>query len=246
MMRFAGKTALVTGALGGIGGAACRRLAAEGARLVLVDRPGLDAEPLLAALAGTDAAPALFLPADITDEAAVADVCARAVAETGRLDVIVNVAGQMIYKPLEDLTMDDWQRLFAVNLFGAAQFIRQGLRLMGPGGAIVNVASIHAHQTSPLVAPYAAAKAGLVSLTRSAAIEGKEKGIRVNAVLPGAVETQMLRDSPNIKSGAETIDPADIGTPEEVASAIAFLAAEEASFITGSALVVDGGRLTKL
>lgn len=246
MMRFAGKTALVTGALGGIGGAACRRLAAEGARLVLVDRPGLDAEPLLAALAGTDAAPALFLPADITDEAAVADVCAGAVAETGRLDVIVNVAGQMIYKPLEDLTMDDWQRLFAVNLFGAAQLIRQGLRLMEPGGAIVNVASIHAHQTSPLVAPYAAAKAGLVSLTRSAAIEGKEKGIRVNAVLPGAVETQMLRDSPNIKSGAEVIDPADIGTPEEIAAAIAFLAAAEASFITGSALVVDGGRLTKL
>jgi len=108
-----------------------------------------------------------------------------------------------------------------------------------PGGAIVNVASVHAFETTPLVAPYAAAKAALLSLTRSAAIEGKPKGLRANAVVPGAVDTAMLRDNPNLKSGAERLDPADV-------SAVAFLCSDDAAFVTGAALAVDGGRLAKL
>ena len=106
---------------------------------------------------------------------------------------------------------------------------------------VVNVASIHAIQTSPLDAPYAAAKAALLSLTRSAAIEGANKQIRVNAVLPGAIDTPMLWDNPNVRSGAERIDPRDVGKPEHVAAAIAFLASDEASFTSGMAYALDGG-----
>ncbi|HYF09190.1 MAG TPA: SDR family oxidoreductase, partial [Acetobacteraceae bacterium] len=99
---------------------------------------------------------------------------------------------------------------------------------------------------TPLVAPYAAAKAAMMSLTRSAAIEGRGKGIRCNVVVPGAIDTPMLWDNPNIKSGVETIDPADVGKPEDIAAAVAFLAAPEARFVTGAELAVDGGRLAKL
>jgi NAD(P)-dependent dehydrogenase (short-subunit alcohol dehydrogenase family) len=110
----------------------------------------------------------------------------------------------------------------------------------------VNVASIHAIETEPMVAPYAAAKAALVSLTRSAALEGKPRGIRVNAVLPGAVDTPMLWDNPNVKAGVEKVDPSQVGSTADVAAAVAFLASDDARFVQGAALVVDGGRLDRL
>jgi NAD(P)-dependent dehydrogenase (short-subunit alcohol dehydrogenase family) len=134
----------------------------------------------------------------------------------------------------------DWQKVLGVDLFGAVHFTRQAFLTMETGGAIVNVASIHALMTSPLMAPYAAAKAARVSLTRSASIEGKPKGIRVNVVLPGAIDTPMLWDNPNVKSGAEKIDPSMVGKPEDIAAAIALLASDDAAFVTGTALRVDG------
>jgi NAD(P)-dependent dehydrogenase (short-subunit alcohol dehydrogenase family) len=164
----------------------------------------------------------------------------------GRLDVVVNNAGMMLFKPIEELTEQDWLKVLGVDLFGAVHFTRQAFLTMKPGGAIVNVASVHALVTSPLVSTYAAAKAAVVSLTRSASIEGKAKGIRVNAVLPGAVDTPMLWNNPNVKSGAETIDPKAVGRPEDIAAAIAFLASDDAAFVDGVALRVDGGRLDRL
>ena len=144
----------------------------------------------------------------------------------------------------------DWRRLAegaAVDLLGAAYFTRQAfLRMGAQGGAIVNVASVHAQRTTANVAPYAAAKAGLLSLTRSAAIEGRERGIRANAVLPGAIDTPMLWDNPNLASGAEVIDKRDVGLPDDIAAAVAFLAGDEARFVTGTTLAVDGGRLARL
>jgi NAD(P)-dependent dehydrogenase (short-subunit alcohol dehydrogenase family) len=117
---------------------------------------------------------------------------------------------------------------------------------MKPGGAIVNVSSIHAEETTPLVASYAAAKAALLSLTRSAALEGKPKGIRVNAILPGAVDTPMLWHNPNVESGAEKVDPAFVGKPGDVAATIAYLASDDAAFVQGAMVRVDGGRLDRL
>ena len=125
-------------------------------------------------------------------------------------------------------------------------FTKQAFLTMKPGSAIVNVASIHALMTEPLVAPYAAAKAAVLSLTRSASIEGKAKGIRVNVILPGAIDTPMLWDNPNVKSGVEVIDKADVGAPEDIAAAIAFLLADEARFVDGTSLRVDGARLARL
>ncbi len=116
-----------------------------------------------------------------------------------------------VFKPLEEQTLEDWQKIFNVDLFGAFFFTKYAFRHMKPGPCIVNVSSIHAIETEPMVAPYAAAKAALLSLTRSAAIEGKPKGIRVNAVLPGAIDTPMLWDNPNVKSGVEKINKDDVG-----------------------------------
>jgi NAD(P)-dependent dehydrogenase (short-subunit alcohol dehydrogenase family) len=183
---------------------------------------------------------------DVSAEADV-DACAAAtLARFRRLDVIVNNAGLMVFKRLEDHTVADWTRILHVDLIGAFLFVRAAFRAMTAGGAIVNVSSIHAVETTPLVASYAAAKAALVSLTRSAAIEGKARGIRVNAVLPGAIDTPMLRENPNIKSGLETIQQSDVGQPAEVAAAIAYLASDDASFVQGAAVRVDGGRLSRL
>jgi NAD(P)-dependent dehydrogenase (short-subunit alcohol dehydrogenase family) len=114
------------------------------------------------------------------------------------------------------------------------------------GGAIVNVSSVHAVETEPLVAPYAAAKAALLSLTRSAALEGKAKGLRVNAILPGAVDTPMLWNNPNVQAGVEVIDKADVGSADDIAAAIVFLLTDESRFIDGTSLRVDGARLARL
>jgi NAD(P)-dependent dehydrogenase (short-subunit alcohol dehydrogenase family) len=243
--RFDGKGVIVTGALGGIGLAIAQRFAAEGAKLMLVDlKP--DDGLVAARLLELGAAEVRTRASDIGDEAAVASVTQEVLDRFETLDVVVNVAGMMIYKPLAEISGSDWRRLLDVNLLGAAFFIGAALRHMTEGGAIVNVASIHARQTSPLVAPYAAAKAALESLTRSAAIEGAARKIRANAVLPGAIDTPMLWASPNIASGAEVLAPGDVGGPEEVAAAVLFLASPEASFVTGASLLVDGGRLSRL
>jgi NAD(P)-dependent dehydrogenase (short-subunit alcohol dehydrogenase family) len=117
---------------------------------------------------------------------------------------------------------------------------------MKPGSSIVNVSSVHAVETEPLVASYAAAKSALLSLTRSSALEGKPLGIRINAILPGAVDTPMLWDNPNVRSGVEKIDPADVGKAEDIAAVIAYLASDDAKFVQGAAIRVDGGRLSRL
>ena len=241
--RFANKVAIVTGAARGIGAAIARRLAGEGAKVAIADLDRADAEET-ARLLGPDA---IGLGCDVGDETQVEACVAAALARFGQLDVIVNNAGLMTFKSLADWTSADWMKVLRVDLIGAALFTREGFRHMGDdGGAIVNVSSIHALQTSPEAAPYAAAKAGMLSLTRTTSIEGRARGIRSNAVLPGAIDTPMLWENPNIKSGAETVDKRDVGMPEDIAAAAAFLASDDARFITGTTLVVDGGRLAKL
>jgi NAD(P)-dependent dehydrogenase (short-subunit alcohol dehydrogenase family) len=244
-MQFQDKVVIVTGAGGGIGRATARRFAAEGARVVIAEYDearGSDAERELRE-SGADA---LALGCDVASESDVARVVDAAFERYGRLDVIVNNAGTMIFKPIEAHSEADLLGVIRVDLFGAFWFTKQAFLRCRPGAAIVNVSSIHAVETTPLVSAYAAAKAALVSLTRSAAIEGRPKGIRVNAVLPGAIETPMLRENPEVKSGVELLRPGDVGQPEDVAKAIAFLASDDASFVTGAGLRVDGGRLATL
>ena len=240
---LAGKVAIVTGAGSGIGAATARRLAQGGASVVIADLDEGRAADVAKSLGDT----ALPVVCNVAVESEVAACVARTLEKFGRLDVVVNNAGLMTFKSLADWTAEDWMKVLQVDLIGAALFVREAFRHMGEdGGAIVNIASVHAERTTAACAPYSAAKAALVSLTRTAAIEGRPRRIRANAVLPGAVDTPMLWQNPNLKSGAETISPEDVGKPEDIAEAVAFLAADGAKFITGATLAVDGGRLAKL
>ena len=245
-MRLADKTAIVTGAASGIGLAIATRLGAEGARVILADLDQAKAEAAAQAVRQAGAPDTAAAVCDVSDEAAVTRCCQLAIDRFGRLDIIVNNAGLMTFKPLEEFTGADWLKVLSVDLLGAVYFTREAFARMPSGGAIVNIASVHAVQTTPHVAPYAAAKAALLSLTRSTAIEGRARGIRANAVLPGAIDTPMLWENPNVKSGVETINPEDVGKPEQIAAAVAFLASPDAGFVTGAALNVDGGRLARL
>ena len=245
-MRFQDRVAIVTGGASGIGLAVAKRLAAEGARLVLADYNEANlatAAPDVKAAGAPDVWGSLC---NVSVETQVQATVAGTLERFGRLDVVVNNAGLMQFKPLEELTGDDWLRILGVDLLGAFYFTKQAFLHMKPGGSIVNVASIHALETSPLVAPYAAAKAAMLSLTRSSTLEGKAKGIRTNVILPGAIDTPMLWENPNVKSGVEVIDKADVGRPEDVAAVIAYLASDDAAFVQGAEVRVDGGRLDRL
>lgn len=245
-MRFQDKVAIVTGAASGIGLAVARRLGQDGARVLVADLDAAKAEAAVQQLRGDGVADALAHACDVAREDQVAAAVQAALQRWGRLDIVVNNAGLMVFKPLQEHTAEDWMRVLHVDLMGAFFFTRQAFEHMSAGGAIVNVSSIHAEETTPLVASYAAAKAALLSLTRSTAIEGKARGIRANAILPGAVDTPMLWDNPNLKAGIETVNRADVGRPQDIAAAVAFLASDDAAFVQGAALRVDGGRLDRL
>jgi len=246
MMRFEGKSAIVTGAASGIGLATAMRLGSEGARVLIAD---LDLDKGNAAadeVRRAGAPDAMAAVCNVAEEAAVERAVDAAIDRFGKIDIVVNNAGLMVFKPIAEQTGDDWLKILNVDLLGAFYFTKQAFLKMKNGGVIVNVSSVHAVETTPLVASYAAAKAALVSLTRSASLEGKSIGIRVNAILPGAVDTPMLWQNPNIKSGVETINLTDVGKPEDIAAAIAYLASDDAKFVDGAAMRVDGGRLSRL
>ncbi|TFW28650.1 SDR family NAD(P)-dependent oxidoreductase [Massilia horti] len=245
-MRFTGKAAIVTGAASGIGLAVATRLANEGANVVLADIDANGIATLEQQLLAAGCQGVFCSPCDVSDEDQVQRAVDAAIGRFGRLDIVVNNAGIMVFKPIELQTKDDWLRVLGVDLLGAFFFTKHAFRAMTHGGAIVNVSSVHAVETEPLIAPYAAAKTALVSLTRSAALEGKPKGIRVNAVLPGAIDTDMLWSNPNVKSGQEKIATNDVGKAEDVAAAILYLASDDAAFVQGAMLRVDGGRLDRL
>ena len=243
---FKNKVVLITGGAGGIGKATAKRFGLRGGLIALIDINGEKLEEAVKEITGETGAKAFAYVCDISVEDKVKGVVDKIMLEHQRIDVVVNNAGLMIFKPLEEQTLADWQKIFSVDLFGAFFFVKYAFLNMKPGGAIVNVSSIHARETEPMIAPYAAAKSALLSLTRSAALEGKPKGIRINAILPGAVDTPMLWDNPNVKSGVEKINPADVGKPEDIADAIVYLSSDAAAFIQGAMLTVDGGRLDRL
>jgi NAD(P)-dependent dehydrogenase (short-subunit alcohol dehydrogenase family) len=245
-MLFDGRVIIVTGGAGGIGKATAKAFAHEGGHVVIADLNGDGAQATAKELMEHGGPEALASQCDVSSERSVEKTVDSAIEKFGRLDVVVNNAGLMVFKPITELDTDDWIKVLHVDLLGAFYFTKQAFLKMKSGGAIVNISSVHAIETSPLVAPYAAAKSALVSLTRTSALEAQGKNIRINAVLPGAIDTPMLWNNPNVKSGVEWIDKAKVGKPEDIANAILYLASDNAKFVQGASLLADGGRLDQL
>lgn len=240
--RLQGRQVLITGAASGIGLATARLFASQGARLALLDRDG----DVVKAVAHTLGAFAWAV--DVANEAAVkAAVQGAAQALGGALDGVVNAAGMAIPAPLPDTKLEDWNRVLAVNLTAPFLVCREALPwlLQRPGATIVNVSSGSALlPVGMAIASYVASKSGLVALTKSMASE-LGPAIRANAVCPGAVDTPLLPEVLRVKAQ----DPAQspyalkrIATPMEVAQAILYLTSDESSYVTGTAMAVDGGR----
>jgi glucose 1-dehydrogenase len=243
-MRFTGKTCIVTGGGSGIGRATCLRMAAEGGHVIVADLRGDAAQATvdqIAAARGEATAAAV----DVGNSAQVQAVIQQAVARYGAIHAIVNDAAMMTFTPIVDIAENDFFEVLTVNLGSVFFFSKYGAPHMPPGSAIVNLSSVHAHKTTPNVVPYAASKGAIEAFTRGFSLEMEPRKIRVNAVAPGAVDTPMLWDNPNVKSGAEKITGA-VGKPEDLASAICFLASDDAAFVNGTTLIVDGGRLAQL
>ena len=245
-MRFKDKTIIVTGGGGGIGLATAQRFASEGANIVLADISADLLQRAENALKDAGTKSIWTSTCDVSNEQQVEATVNGAIEHFGTLDVVVNNAGLMIFKKIEEQTAQDWERILNVDLIGAFFFTKYAFLNMKTGSAIINISSIHAIETTPMVACYAAAKAALLSLTRSAAIEGKAKGIRVNAILPGAIDTPMLCNNPNIKAVLEEVSKDSVGKPEDIAAVAAFLASDDAAFVQGAMIEVDGGRLNRL
>ncbi len=246
----AGRVAVVTGAAQGIGRAAAEGLAREGNRVAILDRDLHGAQRTAAKLAA-DGLDAASFGCDVSDSAQVTAAFAEVKAQFGQIDVLINNAGVNAAFDLITMSEDDWDRFFAIDLKSAWLCAREAVPDMRErgGGAIVNVASIHASMTRAGMFPYAAAKSGVVGLTKTMAIELGGQGIRVNAVCPGYIATEpviaKLQAEPDPVLAEQRVRAnhplGRIGEPDEVASAIAFLASEQASFITGATLAVDGG-----
>lgn len=232
------KTALVTGAARGIGLACARRLAREGYRVAALD---IDA-PELAKSGGEF----LTLECDVAEPAQVSASLARLEREFGRLDALVNNAGIAVFKPLLETTFEEWSRVLAVNL-GGPFIVTQAcvpLMLRSGGGAVVNITSISGTRASTLRVAYGTSKAALMHLTKQQAVELGEMGIRVNAVSPGPVDTAMAKavHTSDIRAGyRDAIPLARYGSEEEIAAAVAFLCGDEARYVNGATLPVDGG-----
>jgi len=243
-MRFANKTCIVTGGGSGIGRATCLQMAAEGGRVVVADLqlgPAQATVDAIRAAGGT----AIAAQVDVGNSTQVQAVVATALSTYGRLDVIVNDAAMMTFTPIVDIAEADFFRVIATNLGSVFFFAKYGAPHMPPGSAIVNLSSVHAHATTPNVVPYASSKGAIEAFTRGFAIEMEPRKIRVNGIAPGAVDTPMLWNNPNIKSGVEKVQGA-VGKPEDLAAAICFLASDDAAFVNGTTLLADGGRLAHL
>lgn len=239
------RVALVTGASRGIGAAVARRLAANGARTWIGYRERAAEAEAVAEAARAAGGWARAVACDVADDGAVERLFEAVWAAEGRLDVLVNNAGVTRDGLLLAQKERDWRAVMDVNLDGAWRVLRRALASMfrQRAGRVVNVASISALRGGRGQANYAAAKAGLVALTRAAALEVADRGVQVNAVLPGFVETEMTAVLRR-RAGEEVlarIPAGRFGTPEDVAGLVLFLASDDAAWITGQAFVVDGG-----
>ncbi len=253
MNRLDGKVAIVTGAGQGIGAAIARAFVREGAAVTIAERDAGLAETWAQALRSeTPGARVLAVHTDVTERAMIEQALVLTERAFGPLDIFVNNAGINVFRDPLTMSDEDWKRCFSVDLDG----VWNGCRTALPGmverrrGAIINIASTHSFKIIPGCFPYPVAKHGVIGLTRALGIEYAAQGIRVNAIAPGYIETQLVRDywdeQPDPAAAREATfalqPPKRIGRPEEVAMTAVFLASDEAPFINASCITVDGGR----
>lgn len=244
--RLQDKVAIVTGAGQGIGAAIARSFAAAGAQVVLAERNAETGRAVAEETGGQ------FIETDVTNQAQVEAVAEATLSRFGRIDVLVNNAGANVFYRPHEMPRSEWARCMALDLeacWAMSEAVLPTMRRQG-GGAIVNIASTHGFKIIPHTFPYPVAKHGLIGLTRSLGIEYAAEGIRVNAIAPGYVDTEIARDywagfdDPAAeRRRAEALHPPRrIGQPEEVAMTAVFLASEEAPFINSETITIDGGR----
>jgi len=251
MDRVEGKVALVTGGASGIGAASAQLLAREGARVIVTDLQVEKGEAVVAGIA-SEGGDAFFIEHDVTDEASWEEVMAAVLDRHGRLNILLNSAGILNdLMTLEETSLASWRRVMTVNLDGTFLGVKHGIRTIKRfGGSIINMSSLHGLLGSPLVGGYGPSKGGILSLTKSAAIECAHLGydIRVNAILPAYIDTEMT-ETLTAELGGEQVRQrfaartpvGRLGRPEEVAEAVVFLASDATSYMTGTELVMDGG-----
>ena len=254
-MDLSGKVAVVSGAGAGIGRGVARAFAAHGARVAAVD---IDLETARETAAGIDASgeEVLAVQADVGEEESVDAAFAAIAAKFGQVDCLLNVAGIELYREFLDYSSADWDRQLAVNLKSVFLCSRRAVPHMqrGGGGCIVSIASVQALATTGRIAPYAAAKGGIIAMTRDMARDLGTANIRVNAICPGVIETPMLERSftdtadrdAYIDKLKKALPLGRIGAPADIAHAALFLSSDYASYVTGVALVVDGGMMSRL
>ncbi|MDP6665935.1 MAG: SDR family oxidoreductase [Dehalococcoidia bacterium] len=250
-MRLENKNAIVTGSGNGIGRAIAQRFASEGARVTvaeLEEDAGRETVELIAQAGGT----AIFVQTDTSDSASVKAAVAAAIAAHGDIDLHVNNAAAFVFGKVEDVTHDDWMRVFGVNVIGYANCVREILPSMrrNKGGAIVNIASVSSYIAQPEFIPYNASKGAVAQLTRCLAMDLAEDNIRVNAVCPGSIRTRATDrhiaslgldpDEAYTEFGKDSLMKR-MGRPDEIAAGVLFLASDDASFMTGAHIVIDGG-----
>jgi len=254
-MKLRDKVAIITGAGKGIGQGIARVFVKYGAKVVVADwdeaAGAQTAEELRQA--GGDA---IFVKCDVSNEEQVKALIQATLDRYGRIDILVNNAGIGVYTPVLETSLEQWNHCLAVNLTGVflcSKYALPHIKAAG-GGAIVNIASVHSYQNVGGTAPYAASKGGVVALTRVMAIDHGRDNIRVNAICPGWIDTPLIRgifaSAPDPVEARRAVERRQIlgrlGTPEEVGEAAAFLASDEASYITGASLMVDNGMTAQL
>lgn len=248
MNRLDNKTSLITGAASGIGRAIARRFAREGAQLVLVDVAVDKLQALAEALSAEGGAVELIAPGDVADEATLQAAVAAADDRFGGLDVLVNNACAANHRSITDLSLEDWRQTMDTCLASVFFGIKHTVPVMKRqgGGAIINISSVNSQVATPGMPAYTAAKGGIVGLTRQVAVEYGAAGIRTNAIRPGFIATVamregLLRDPKERAAAIESCPLRRLGAPDDVADAALFLATEEAAFVNGHVLTVDGG-----
>ncbi|GAC14513.1 SDR family NAD(P)-dependent oxidoreductase [Aliiglaciecola lipolytica] len=244
--RFTNKVAFITGGGSGIGEATARRLADEGATVVICGRRSELLDRVVKSISDSGGN-AHAVVADVSNESQFVNALEEAAEKYGRLDILVNNAMAFSYGGITDMTTEDWHSNFKTSVDGTFWGTRTAMKLMqSQGGAIVNVSSICGELGTPLMSGYSASKAAVVNFSRAAAAEGAKDNIRINVVVPAVVETPatagMLSDENMRNSTNRLIPMGRVGRSDELASAIAFLASDDASYITGACLPVDGGR----